>query len=249
MAKSTRLYTRAIIPDIHAPLHDEKAISLLCDVLSQEHIDELIILGDFWEIYSCQSHVKNPEKDPALLKYEVELGREVLEKILQAAKARRQFFLEGNHENRISRYLRNYAPKLVGSLETRDILGLPKDIYFIPYGQKQHLKCGSRLVALHGSYCNKWHTEKHRSTFGTSVVYGHTHTVQVSASKNVYGNITYGISLGWLGDESKVAEYIASVPQWQQAFGMFYFRPDDSFFWQIPQIQNGELVFNGKLFV
>ena len=246
--RSKRIYTRVVIPDTHANLHDEKAISLVCDVLSQIHVDELIILGDFWEIYSLSSHAKDPRKDPALLSYEIELGRVVLEKIIVAAKARRMFFLEGNHENRISRYIRNLAPKLYGSFSTPELLKLPSDMFFLPYGQKQHLKCGKKLVCLHGAYTNRWHTAKHRENFGTSVVYGHTHQVQVSHSKNVYGDVHYGISLGWLGDEPKVAEYINGVPQWDKAFGIFYFRPDDSFFFDVVRVQNDELIFQGKLY-
>lgn len=248
MAKSKRIYVRAFVPDIHVPLHDETYIHILCDVFSQEKIDELVILGDFWECYSVSSHPKDPRKDPVLLQYEIEHGQDVLQRISRAAKARRRFFLEGNHEQRISRYLCKNAPKLIGSFEPRDILGIPKDMFFIPYGKKQHLKCGNRLVACHGAFTNKWHSEKHRAQFGTSVVYGHTHQVQISTQKNVYGDIFYGISLGWGGDEEKVAEYINAVPQWQQAFGLFYFLPDGNFFWNIVQVINGKAYFQGKLY-
>ena len=70
----------------------------------------IVILGDFCDFYSVSSHSKDPGR---ALKFEYEL-RQVDKKLreLNSLGAKHRVFVEGNHEDRLLRYLRDTAPAL-----------------------------------------------------------------------------------------------------------------------------------------
>jgi len=241
-----KLLRRLFVPDCHYPHADSRAFHVLCEVARDFKPHEVVILGDFWDVYCLSRFQKDPQKNLLLFKDERIAGQEALAKLERFAKANRYVFLAGNHEARIDKYINAYADKLSGILPTREILGLPKKYVYLPYGQGGFYKCGN-LIVTHGTL-----TQKHAACamimkYGTSVLFGHTHKRQVFHTTNIYGQILQGINIGWLGNE-KHAEYISDVAEWTQAFALGWFKKNGTFWIDVHDIINQETVIHGRLY-
>jgi len=241
-----RLKTILFIPDQHWPFVDHRAYKVMLNVISQIKIDEVVWLGDHWDCYCVSDYGKDPIKNFKLLEEELIEGREALAQIEKITKAKSFVFLQGNHENRIDRYVAAYAGKLGNLVKTKDILQIPEHYRYIPYGQNGYYKCG-KLIVTHGSLSNKHIAHAMLAKYGASVLFGHTHKVQEFQITNVFGEVLRGINIGWLGDAKKAAEYIKNVADWCHGFAIGYFKPNGDFFVQTIPIINYECVFNGEL--
>jgi predicted phosphodiesterase len=240
------LIRRLFIPDCHFGFADERAWRVALDVATQLKPHETVILGDFFDCYSVSRHDKDPLKNYGLLKQELARGQEALREIQRATKGAKLVFLEGNHENRIPRFINAYADKLAGILETRDILGLPKNCLFIPYGQGGFYRMG-KLLATHGTIFNRHVAAGMIAKYGHSVVFGHTHRVQHAVSKNINGEVFEGFNIGWLGDPVKAADYIKDVPDASHCLGVSYHKKNGGFFFETHMIKDYSCVLNGKV--
>lgn len=242
-----RLYRRLFIPDCHFPEVDMRAWAVMLDVASQFKPDEVVYLGDFHDVYSCSDYTKDPLKNINLLRHELEPGQAAMAQVEKITKAKSFVFLEGNHENRIERYVATYASKLAGITSTRDILGIPRHYKYYPYGMKNHHHMG-KLVATHGSVCGQHAAAAMLRKYGQSVVFGHTHRTQEYRTRNLKGEEFAAFNIGWLGDATKAAEYIKNVPDWSHGFGIAHFKTSGDFFFQTISISpQGECLYHGEL--
>jgi len=235
------------IPDTHVPYHDPRAIEIIKRVASDTRFDEICYLGDFWDIYSLSSHEKNREKEVKDLEDEILPGRKIMADIENASRARSFTFCMGNHEDRINRFINRNFESLHKSISAREILGIPRHYKVIPYGHNGFLDLG-KLIVTHGSICSRHHAAAMLGKYGgsTSILYGHTHKIQRYCQTTVKGDVVEAVSAGWLGDATKVADYIKNVADWQQGFAVGTFFKNGKYFLETPMIKNGECYYNGK---
>lgn len=238
---------RLHVPDVHAPNHNARAFNLMLEVAKDFKPDEVVIYGDFFDAYSVSFHSKNPLKTYQTIEHELEDSRPVLYKLAQTVPRAKLVFLCGNHELRIQRYLRAYAPMLSRSVNLEDLLKLPRGTRFYPYGKKNRHFMG-KLMATHGTLYNKHVAHSMLAKYGCSISFGHTHRSQEYNSINVHGDRLKAITFGWLGDIEQAGEYIDDVADWVTAFGISYHFPNGDFTWQTIEIQNNRLVFNGDIY-
>jgi hypothetical protein len=129
--------------------------------------------------------------------------------------------LEGNHEYRIQRYI-NAHPELEGMIEVPTVLNLAKRrIEWVQSWSKGELFQLGNCSFHHGLFVNDHHAKKMVQRFGRSVLYGHTHDLQVYSS---YGypadNVLIGASLGCLCRIPQ--QYLRGSPtRWVQAVTVF----------------------------
>lgn len=242
-----KLTKRLFIPDTHAPEHDPKAFNLMLKVARDFNPDEVIVLGDFFDCYSVSQYSKDPTKNFEMLEEELIVGRRLLTDIENNCPNARLVFLEGNHEHRITRYIHTYAAKLGGSITTRQVLKVPKQWEYLPYGMKGHKRCG-KLLVTHGSLCTRYSAAAMASKYGCSVLYGHTHCVQTFTTRNARGERIQGINIGWLGAHSAHEDYVTNVPNSSQAFAVGHFKPNGDYFIQVIEIEAHQLVWRGVLY-
>lgn len=242
-----RLIRRLFIPDCHFPSVDERAWNIMLDCLTDFKPHEIILLGDFDDVYCVSSYEKSPDKDFLTLEEELESGRKAKQQIQAKAKGAQIISLAGNHEHRIQTYLKHSAPRLWGSIDFRKLLGIPQGWIFLPYGQENYWRMG-KLTATHGTITGKFATSKMIEKLGCSIVHGHTHHVQEYHIRNLRGEQFVGISPGWLGDMKEAAEYIKDIANWAQGFAITLHKPNGDFFHQIIHIKNGEAYFDGKIY-
>ena len=106
--KSNTIVNRIIVtPDKHFPLHDKKAIKVVCKAIERVKPDSYIDLGDTgeWEMFS-NHYWRDREKPPLevlipMLEKEVKLvnrGMDIIDKSLDKAKCKKRYFIQGNHE-------------------------------------------------------------------------------------------------------------------------------------------------------
>lgn len=247
----TRLKRVLHIPDVHSPWHDVCALDLMLQVAKDFKPDQVVILGDFFDFYSVSRHDKDPVKDYKLFSQELKEARETLELVIDKTNAKSYVFLEGNHERRLEKYISNNAPKLGGIFKSQEVLGLPNNFLYLPYGQTNYYKLG-KLVCTHGARGGEnpaaSMVKKHRA----SVLFGHCHRIQEFHITNVNGEDFVALTPGWLGDQRKAAEYILDIADWSKGFGLTWHKDNGDFFYQLVKINDTkksyECMFNSVVY-
>ena len=243
----TKVRKVVIIPDIHAPYEDYRALQGVFKYIKDYKPDKVVLLGDVIDFYQLSKFDKNPNRITGL-QDEIDAARWELGELRKVHKGQITY-LEGNHEHRLYRYL-NANPE-ISSLRSinkvESILGL-KD-FNINYKHHEQIagvlfKHGN-VVRKHSSYTAKGEFDNE----GTSGVSGHTHRIGAHYVTNRSGQHAW-FEMGHLCSE-KAAEYMeGKVPNWQKGFGVMEYSPHNKL-WkvhQIPIVDNKFIAPNGKLY-
>ncbi len=243
-----KIYKRLFIPDTHSIDHDKKAFDLMLDVAKEFRPDEVIWLGDFWDINCLSKYDKDPETTFSLLRDEVQPGIDLMARVEKVTRAKKFVFLEGNHEARIRTYVSVYGPKLGGLIKPEVVLQIPKHYVYLPYGQAGHYSCGD-LIATHGSLCGAHPASAMVKKYGCNIIFGHTHQLQEYHIRNISGDTFKAYNAGWLGDMKKAAAYIKNVVNWSHGFAVSYSKYEHSKqFVKLIHIEKYQCAFNGDIF-
>jgi len=245
--KQSKTLKVCILPDIHAPVHDQQAMSSVLAYMRSETWDEVVQLGDFVDVHAISEHnTGKPGAIPHPLSYEYEVANSLLDKIVSAARSKNKAckitFLKGNHEFRADRFVEKH-PELKGLVEPHIALryNARKIDYVESYPRGDVYSIG-HLHMHHGYYCNEFHTKKHAEAYGVNIVTGHVHDFQT------YSKVTWGsgktrlaTSLGCLCVLD--APYLHGRPsKWVHGFGVAYVKPDGNFNLYPVQIIDGHFV-------
>lgn len=243
-----RLRPILIVPDVHAPYHDEDAWQLMLDVARDLKPETIVCIGDLADFYAVSAHSKDPSR-ATRLKDELRVVKEKRAE-LDALGATTKIFCEGNHEYRLARYLRDKAPELFEIIDVPSVLGLTEnDWEFIPY--RNHTRRGKVHYTHDTGASGRYAAFKSLDTYQHSVVTGHTHRLLYIVEGNAVGDAKLSASFGWLGDVDQI-DYMhraTSKKNWALAFGIGYedTQTGHTFLTPMPIVQY-RCVFNGKLF-
>lgn len=235
-----------LVPDCHVPYEDTKAFGLMLKVARGISVQQVVLLGDFADFYSVSAHDKDPKRVQTL-DDEVAAVRKRLAQ-LAALKPERFLYVSGNHEDRLSRYLMQKAPALVGTVDIQVLFDLERfGIEWVPY------KRSARVGKLHithdtGTAGVNAHRTSARAFLGSTII-GHTHRMSYEAVGTFDGPPYLAAMLGWLGD-FKAIDYMHAVKarEWVHGFGVGYMEPSDVVHVQPVPIVNGRCVVEGRLF-
>ena len=137
-------------PDIHHPNEDKKSLASAMNLCEDLSPDIIINLGDVLDCYSISRFDKDPTR-VASLQEEFDAGRAHFEELRRRNPEARIIVKEGNHEERLQRYLWSQAPSLssLRCLTVPEQLGLQNlGIEWVP--AKQSFRLGS-LIVTHGT--------------------------------------------------------------------------------------------------
>lgn len=234
------------IPDVHIPYHDERALNLALKAGKVMQPDVAVILGDFADFYAVSSHDKDPQR-AGDLQYEVGIVREKLREIKKLG-AKRNIYVSGNHEDRLSRYLATRAPALFNTVNIKTVLGLDEiGFEFVPY--KRSIRLGKvRVTHDTGSSGPNAH-RKAMNDFQGSCVIGHTHSFGITVLGAVDGPPQIGCNFGWLGDFDKI-DYMHQAKcrrDWVHGFGESFMESNGVHHMRGIPIVNYQCVVNGEL--
>lgn len=173
--RSNSIETQLIINDLHVPYQDQEALDLVLKFGKQLNPDKVFILGDYIDMYSISHFDRDPERVTSLQE-EFNHGKVVLNRIRDVFPKSDIIFCEGNHEDRMRKFLWN-NPVLNGCIDLKQKLDIENlGIKYYEYGKNFVYK--DKLIYTHGNRVNKYsaYTAKNlMDDFGISAIFGHTH--------------------------------------------------------------------------
>lgn len=112
----------AILSDIHIGVHDKQALIAALIYVRKEKCDNIILNGDTIDSSAISKHPKNANTPKYLS--EIELTKKFLESLRSDYPNTRIIFKEGNHDDRLGRYIQENANEIEGLISLSEILGL-----------------------------------------------------------------------------------------------------------------------------
>lgn len=186
------------LPDTHVPDHSPAAVALARKVAQVIKPNHIVFLGDWIDAHSLSFYAKNPHKAHRL-KQEVAQGASELAKFRGLSDT--LTFCEGNHCERLQRYLAVRAPELYGLVEMHELLGVAASEW-MPY--RKAIKLGLTSFCHEVGFCGKNATRQSLDAFGGNLVIGHSHRACIEYSGNIRGERHFCVSSGWLGEVRKI---------------------------------------------
>ena len=246
---------RAIVtPDKHFPLHDEKAINVVCKAIELVKPNIYIDLGDTgeWEHFSThywKGRCAKPMEDLIpLLNFDVKsvnAGMDWIDESLDKVNCKERYITEGNHDNWCNMAVEKYP--YIPQYKFANAVGLKDRGYtYYPFGK--HLKIG-KLYFYHGhQFGGQYHAANHLRKMGCNIMYGHWHDLQQHSMTHMDGPKS-AWSIGCLKDMSPSANNWLEHRNinWSHAFAIVDFYQKGMFTVHVIQIINGKTSLWGEL--
>ena len=235
----------SITSDLHGQEKDLGAWDVHLQIVKEFKPDAHIIIGDWVEFESVSRHPKSKTRIPNL-GYEYQVANRDLDTLESVLPRKcKRYFLEGNHEFRLWRFLCNEIPNAKGGINSvPEALRLKERGWkWIPYGRALTI---GMLKIMHGAYTNKYHAHKHVDQFGDSVLYGDSHTFQVYTT--AHGDKPHmAMSIGCL--RTLDPDWLNGRPApWLHGFALVYFTETGRFISYFIPIIEGMSIWNGKVY-
>ena len=203
-----------IASDLHVPYHDSAALQVLIRRIHTWHPDILILNGDVLDCHSV-SHFPRTPGGPNL-QVEIDAARKVIKRLRSALGRGKFVYLEGNHEFRLQRLLRE-NPGLHGlkCLELPSLLEIPTECF---HPQHEPYRWPGVLAVQHedGSAANGRLKALDRLSRWQEpvVIVGHSHRLSVQYARD-RGGIGCSVECGCLCSiPAAQKEYVRRPPTW-----------------------------------
>ena len=207
-----------ILGDLHRPFHDKRVLAAVERFWTEFQPNLEIYAGDIGDLYTISQYDQNPSRR-FRLQDEFDDTATWLESRVKANSARR-IFIDGNHEDRLRRWLWKYGKEL-NSLRCLDVEGQfhLKDLGF------EHLDYGSVVDLLGYRIEHGYKTTQSKAypintsrwmaiATGSSGLCGHTHHFSMYSWTDARGSHSY-IENGCL---CRMDMEYAPFPNWQHSF-------------------------------
>lgn len=206
-----------VIPDIHVPYHDPSYLALIDRVVKIIKPYGIIQLGDALDFWQISAYDKNPLRKQTIAE-DAKIYGQILQgwaDMLPVDGVIHQ--LEGNHEDRLRRYVWRNAKELAGLVQTvQEMIGLRNlgiRTVWHPLAQWDSCKIGD-AVLHHGHFFNMHAAAGNLIKYPKSLITGHTHRFQY-----VSNGTRFSATLGHGSNESETS-HSPTPTGWQQAFGV-----------------------------
>lgn len=205
-----------VLPDIHAPYHDARALNLVERVARKVKPTHIVSIGDLADCHAISAHQKTPERR-LFWQEEIESAAGVVKRIRTWGDEFRM--AEGNHETRLARYVMEKAPELSGThASIRELLGVEKREWF---EYRTHFYIGGMSFTHDLGHSGPNSLKQTLDAFGGCITFGHTHRLGTHYDGNVDGSHRVAMNVGWLGDDKHVNYmHVAKLRAWQKGFGL-----------------------------
>ena len=250
-----------IVSDTQYPWIDEAAEGAVQSFIKHTKPKRVIQIGDFADSYFMSSYLK--KEDPLTRPQpadEVLLVREKAKEWKALAPRAEWYIIEGNHEERVRRYLEARAPELrhLAEFSPSKFFGFDEAgwNYVGPYGQGMWVGVPGGLWATHGNMARKWSGISAKGhvleQYGHSVIHGHTHRLgsfyHTNRAINGTPNVVAGFEIGCLCD---IANTPGATPirDWQHGFASVYVSTTSPrYHVDLIAINDGEFLVNGMMY-
>jgi UDP-2,3-diacylglucosamine pyrophosphatase LpxH len=191
------------LSDIHFPFQDRPSWGLTLEVMKDLKPNLVFLGGDILDCYAVSKYDREPSRK-LTLQQDLNYAYEELSKIRKAVgKEAEIVFLEGNHEQRLKKFLSSKAEELsvLEALELRHLLKLDSlNIKWIDNGTRTKI---GKLWHLHGNEIAGGGANIAKSKFdklGSNVIFGHHHKLQSYTKRNYEGEVCGAWANGCLSD-------------------------------------------------
>ena len=212
-----------IIADIHIPYEDKIALQTLFNWLDTNDIKPTIItiLGDLLDFYKISRFSKDPTRKNVAV--EIELGKQFLIDLRNRFPDVRIILYNGNHENRLQKYIWDNAPQLTELVRNLlpEKLGLKElniEFHETPFriGKLWHLHGHERG---RGGYNAEYITNVMWKYIHDNFIVAHWHRRQEKIFKSISGKTYYGGVVGCLCQDMDYA----ILNNWTKGFALVYY--------------------------
>ena len=236
--KITNTIKEIVINDIHIPFEDSLAVTSILDFIDYYKPNVIVLNGDIIDFYQVSSFIKNPLNKS--VSAEIKLVNKFLERLRNLCPDSRIIYKEGNHENRLQKYLLQNA---------NAIFDLVTDLFQVKVGINE---LDIEYIVEPFKIGNLWHLHGHEKPGGaynpeyiTNVLWqyinnhficGHYHRNQEKVFKRSLDKETF-----WAGAVGYLAgdlEY-AVLNKWSQGFATIEHINDKHFKPTLYNMENG----------
>ncbi len=228
---------------MQVPYHDERALAVFEKYMAAHVWHGYLNIGDFldFDFISSFNKGKPGKTEGKRFRDDYAIANAILDRHQQLIWENNPYakfvMLEGNHEERILRYIAEH-PELEGMVDVQSGLRLAqRGFEWVPAWSKGEVYRLGKANFVHGKYTNQYHPAKMATKYGGSVFYGHTHDIMSHsvASLLSHKGMHVGQSLGCLCLIAQ--EYMKGAPcNWEHGFGVFYIREDGNYSYYVPRI-------------
>ena len=239
-----------LIPDVHVPYEDKRAIDNLLDMIARERPARVVQVGDLLDMKAPARWSKGRAEEYCYsVRDECTAGEKFWIKLRQAAGTAELGWVSGNHEDRLRSYVHTYAPALATIVPSvAELMNLEKHgvrHYRQPYAIEPGVSCihGKLLASVAGSSARK-----EMLRHGTSIVQGHTHRLGVIYETS--DRTRFALEAGWLGDIRRAGTYLdfPGVANWQTGFGFLGVDNKRITPGVVPVHERGRFTFHGRTY-
>lgn len=229
-----------ILNDIHIPYHSIEAVNLAIAYGVHEDVDTILLNGDILDFYQISEHEKNPAK--VSIKIEIELAKEFFLSLRNAFPTQDIYFISGNHENRLRRFLWKHAKQIfdLDHVKLDELLCLKA--FDIKYLEHLSVVFWGKLLIEHGDKLRGSGGVNPARTlllkFKRSVVCGHFHRTSMANSVVYQGDTHMAWSVGSLCELNP--DYLP-VNEWNHGFAIVEKDEEGDFIFHNKQIQKGKV--------
>lgn len=207
--------TWIVVPDLHVPFHDIAYVRLVTKIISMVKPHGLIQLGDAVDFFQISTFDKDPDRKNTVYE-DLLMYRAIMSEWRAAAGGKLVVHqLEGNHEDRLRRFVWRSAPQLKAMIRSvPEVLDLmTPGNYWHGYHDWQSCKIGDVLIH-HGAYFNKHVAMGNLGKYPAKFICGHTHRFQY-VSDGAKWSCTMGH--GSLAEETS---HMPAPTEWQQVVSL-----------------------------
>ena len=191
-----------VLADLHIPYHDATALTVALQYGVDNNINTILINGDLMDFYQISRFV-NVERKQSVAE-ELEIAKDFLQTLRELFPNANIYFLEGNHDSRISKYLAVKAPELldVEDFQLEQLLELDK--LNIRFFETTTLLKVHHLAITHGDLLLRGFFSPVNSARGAflkakaNVLVSHTHKISTHSETNINGKPIVCYSTGCL---------------------------------------------------
>lgn len=216
------------IGDIHIPFHDINSLKVSISFMDWFKPDKIYLIGDVMDWYELSSFDKDPRRINDLQK-DISKTTGVLQLIRERNDKSDIFYLQGNHEFRLNKWLMKHPE--IASLEALEMSNLMhfKELDIQYKDQFSNVRLHEFLVE-HGSVVRQQSAYTARAMLekrGMSGISGHTHRMGSHYLTNMSGSYAW-FECGCLCNLNP--EYVVGQPNWQNGFSIGYFKKSSNRF-------------------
>lgn len=222
MGINTRASRILVVPDMHIPYHDPRVWGAILATVKRCQPSTVVVIGDFADCYAVSSHPKSLDRK-ADFAAEIEAVNHELDVLQRAAGKARIIFCEGNHEDRITRYLQSRAPELGGLAGMRApglLRARSRGIEWVPY--RRHIKIGNCAFTHDVGRCGVNTARQSLLDFGGNLVVGHSHRGGVAYQGEAKGSSHFCLNVGHGASIAEIdyVHRVRAIRDWQHGYGI-----------------------------